>query len=67
MFVRDQNRVKAGDIFSNRRQPFRDLAAAQARIDQDTRPLGGDERRIPGAAACEYANLYDENLLRSRL
>jgi hypothetical protein len=69
MLVRDQNRVQTGDIFPNRRQPFGDLAPTQARIDQDARPLGCDERRVPRAAAGEYANLNDEKSppLRSRL
>ena len=44
MLVRDQNRVETGDIFPDRRQPFGDFAAAQACIDEDSRPIRRNER-----------------------
>jgi hypothetical protein len=51
VFMRNQNGVELFDVLANRRQSLGDLAAAQARIDEYTRPARGDEGRVPRTAA----------------
>ena len=62
MLVCYQNGVERSDILPNGKQAFRDLAAAEARVNQNAGTAGGNERRITGAAARENANLDDEIL-----
>ena len=59
MLMRHDDRVQRLDVFAYGCQSFGDLAAAQTGIHQDTRPVGANERRVPGTAAREYADLYD--------
>src|SRR6185437_5598338 len=50
VLMRDQNGVQLFDVLADGRQPFSDLAPAQARIDKYTRSTRGDECRVPRTA-----------------
>jgi hypothetical protein len=67
MLVGNQNGIECGDVFADSGQALGRLAAAQASIDEDTRPPGRNEGRVPGAAASEDANLDDKDYAPLRL
>lgn len=66
MLVRDQNCVHTGEIFADGRKSLNDFPAAQARVNQQPRSAGPDERRIARAAARQYADLDDKESSRFR-
>jgi len=59
MFVRDQDGVQSGQIFTYRCQALADFAAAQAGIHQNARAIRGYQHRVAGTAAREDADLDD--------
>ena len=59
VLVRDQHGVKRSRGNAYRRQPLEDFLPAQAGINQQASVVGGDKRRIAGAAAPENANPDD--------
>ena len=63
MFVRHQNGIQASKVFANRGKPLGYLATAEPGVNQQTGSVGGYKRRVPGAAAREYADLNDTKLL----
>ena len=63
VFVSDEDGGQAAGIFADRGQTLQDFAAADARVNQHTRPVGPDKHGISGAAAREYADLEDERPL----
>ena len=59
MFMGNQDGVNRGQIFTDRRKPFRSFAPAQPSIDQQPGSIGRNEGRIASATAREYADLDD--------
>ena len=51
VLVRHEHRVQSSDVLADCGQTLRNLAPAQARVDQQARAPGRDEHRVPGAAA----------------
>ena len=66
MLVGDQNRVHTSEIFADGRKSLNDFPTAQARVNQQPRSTGPDERRVPRAAARQYADLDDKESSRFR-
>jgi hypothetical protein len=67
MLVGNQNGVKRSDVFVDGGETLGRFAAAEPGIDEDTRPSGGNEGRVAGAAASEDANLDDKDYAPLRL
>ncbi len=61
MLVRYQDRIQVFGLLADRGQPGQYVALAQARIDEDARPLSPDERCIPRTAAGQHTNLEDSS------
>ncbi len=73
MFMSDQNRIKAAAVLTRRcftdqaQAPF-EFLKAQSGVDEDTRPVRGDERRrspnyrSPGRRTLRYNLLLDVSL-----
>jgi len=59
MLVGDQDRIEPGWILADRSKPFAGVLETKARIDQQPRALGRDERRVPRAAARKCADPDD--------
>jgi hypothetical protein len=57
MFMGHENRIELGRVFADLLQSLADFPAAEARVDQDSRFVRANERRIAGAASGEDANL----------
>ena len=59
VLMRDQHRVDVFRFLADFSQPARQIFHAETRIDQNTRLRRGEKRRVPGAAAREYAESDD--------
>jgi hypothetical protein len=59
MLVRDDDRIETGNVFADGGQALADFAAADARVDQNTRCLGGNENAVAGAAARKDTDFND--------
>ena len=66
VLVRDQDRVHTSEIFADGRKSLNDFPTAQARVNQQPRSTGPDERRVARAAARQYADLDDKDSSRFR-
>ena len=63
MLVRNQDGVDIVERFADRRQALAQFPHAQARVDQDARIFGGQERGVSGTAAGQHAELDDNGTL----
>jgi len=56
VLVGDQDRLERLRPLADYRQPSRDLAQAEAGIDKNFRPIGGEKGAVAGTAAPQYRN-----------
>jgi hypothetical protein len=61
VLVCDQNGVNTSEVFPYGRKPLSGFSPAQARVNQQSRSIGRNERRVPCAAAREYADFDDKD------
>ena len=61
VLVRDQDGIEGFAVFADGRQSRVDLLAAEPRVHQDARALGGDEGGVPRAAAGQNTNSYAQD------
>ncbi len=61
MLVRDQNGVDTSEVFPYDRKSLGDFPPAQARVNQQSRSIRRNERRVSCAAAREYADFDDKD------
>ena len=67
VFVREQNAIELLDADSAKLESRKNLARAQAAIDQKPAMIGRDERAIPGAAAAEHRETeHSRSFMRDR-
>ena len=61
VLVRHQNCVERIGGFPDEREAPLQLPETQAGIDEDARPVGGDECHVAGTTAGQDAKLYDRS------
>jgi hypothetical protein len=57
VFVGNQNGVERLGLFADESEAPFEFLEAQSGIDEDSRPVRGNERRVPRTAAGQYAEL----------